>query len=321
VSTGGEMAVALAGGIDPSRIEVHGNNKSLGEIEKAISVGVESIVIDSLYEIDRVAAAAKKAGKVQRVLLRITPGIQAHTHESIATAHEDVKFGFSIASGAAWAAITAVHTHPSLELRGVHAHIGSQIFGYKSFEILSERLISLLAQYRDEFKSELPELDLGGGYGIAYLPGDETVNPAEAMNALAAAVTKNCTAHNLQIPRVSIEPGRGFWMHQFVEYFIAGGLVMMSAQLKEPAIPAAMGLIMLVNTAITDGLLSAFKWISRGVHRVIDWLIIIACLVLSFVADIETNGRLALLGVGVVLGVIVLGTNFAKRGAQPTPRR
>ena len=208
VSTGGEMAVALAGSIDPSKIEVHGNNKSLGEIEKAISVGVESIVIDSLYEIERVAAAAQKAGKVQRVLLRITPGIQAHTHESIATAHEDVKFGFSIASGAAWAAITAVRTHASLELRGIHAHIGSQIFGYKSFEILSERLISLLAQYRDEFKSELPELDLGGGYGIAYLPGDETVNPSDAMNALAAAVTKNCVVHNLQIPRVSIEPGR-----------------------------------------------------------------------------------------------------------------
>ena len=208
VSTGGEMSVALAGSIDPSKIEVHGNNKSLGEIEKAISVGVESIVIDSLYEIERVAAAAKKAGKVQAVLLRITPGIQAHTHESIATAHEDVKFGFSIASGAAWAAITAVRAHPSLELRGIHAHIGSQIFGYKSFEILSERLISLLSQYRDEFKSELPELDLGGGYGIAYLPGDETVNPAEAMNALAAAVTKNCEAHKLQIPRVSIEPGR-----------------------------------------------------------------------------------------------------------------
>jgi diaminopimelate decarboxylase len=208
VSTGGEMAVALAGCIDPAKIEVHGNNKSLGEIEKAIAVGVESIVIDSLYEIERVAEAAQKAGKVQRVLLRITPGIQAHTHESIATAHEDVKFGFSIASGAAWAAITAVRTHPSLELRGIHAHIGSQIFGYKSFEILSERLIALLAQYRDEFKSELPELDLGGGYGIAYLPGDETVDPVEAMNALAAAVTKNCATHNLQIPRVSIEPGR-----------------------------------------------------------------------------------------------------------------
>ncbi len=208
VSTGGEMAVALAGGIDPAKIEVHGNNKSIAEIEKAVSVGVETIVIDSLYEIERVAAAAKEAGKVQRVLLRITPGIQAHTHESISTAHEDVKFGFSIASGAAWAAIIAVRTHPSLELRGIHAHIGSQIFGFNSFEILSERLIALLAQYRDEFMSELPELDLGGGYGIAYVPGDETVNPSEAMSVLAAAVTKNCATHNLQIPRVSIEPGR-----------------------------------------------------------------------------------------------------------------
>ena len=208
VSTGGEMAVALAGGIDPKKIEVHGNNKSIAEIEKAISVGVETIVIDSMYEIDRVAAAAAKAGKVQRVLLRLTPGIEAHTHESIATAHEDVKFGFSIASGAAWAAITAVHNQPSLELRGFHAHIGSQIFGFESFEILAERFVTFLAKYRDEFKKELPELDLGGGYGIAYLEGDVTVVPRDAMQALANAVKNHCAAFNLQIPTVSIEPGR-----------------------------------------------------------------------------------------------------------------
>ena len=208
VSTGGEMAVALAGGIDPKKIEVHGNNKSIAEIEKAISVGVETIVIDSMYEIDRVAAAAAKAGKVQRVLLRLTPGIEAHTHESIATAHEDVKFGFSIASGAAWAAITAVHNQPSLELRGFHAHIGSQIFGFESFEILAERFVTFLAKYRDEFKKELPELDLGGGYGIAYLEGDVTVVPRDAMQALVNAVKKHCAAFNLQIPTVSIEPGR-----------------------------------------------------------------------------------------------------------------
>ena len=208
VSTGGEMAVALAGGIDPAKIEVHGNNKSVAEIEKAISVGVSTIVIDSMYEIDRVAAAAAKAGKVQRVLLRLTPGIEAHTHESIATAHEDVKFGFSIASGSAWAAITAVHGHDSLELRGFHAHIGSQIFGFESFEILAERFVTFLAKYRDEFKKELPELDLGGGYGIAYLDGDVTVVPRDAMQALANAVKKHCAAFNLQVPTVSIEPGR-----------------------------------------------------------------------------------------------------------------
>jgi len=208
VSTGGEMAVALAGGIDPKKIEVHGNNKSIAEIEKAISVGVETIVIDSMYEIDRVATAAAKAGKVQRVLLRLTPGIEAHTHESIATAHEDVKFGFSIASGAAWKAITSVHEQSSLELRGFHAHIGSQIFGFESFEILAERFVAFLAKYRDEFKKELPELDLGGGYGIAYLEGEVTVVPHDAMQALANAVKKHCTAFNLEVPTVSIEPGR-----------------------------------------------------------------------------------------------------------------
>jgi len=208
VCTGGELSVALAGGIDPAKIELHGNNKSVAEIEKAVASGVGTIVLDSLYEIERVATAAAKANKVQRVLLRLTPGIEAHTHQSIATAHEDVKFGFSIASGSAWDAIAAVRSHASLELRGFHAHIGSQIFGYESFELSAERLIGLLAKYRDEFKSELSELDLGGGYGIAYLPGDATVIPADAMNALSAAVTKNCQLHSLQVPTISIEPGR-----------------------------------------------------------------------------------------------------------------
>jgi diaminopimelate decarboxylase len=208
VCTGGELMVALAGGIDPAKIELHGNNKSVAEIEKAVAAGVGTIVLDSLYEIERVAAAAAKANKLQHVLLRLTPGIQAHTHASISTAHEDVKFGFSIASGAAWEAIAAVRSHSSLELRGFHAHIGSQIFGYESFELSAERLIGLLAKYRDEFKSELPELDLGGGYGIAYLPSDVAVVPADAMKALSAAVHSNCRTHGLKVPTISIEPGR-----------------------------------------------------------------------------------------------------------------
>ena len=208
VCTGGELAVALKGGIDPAKIEVHGNNKSVAEIEKAVSVGVGTIVIDSLYEIERVAAAATKHGVVQKVLLRLTPGIEAHTHESIATAHEDVKFGFSIASGSAWSAIAQVRTHASLELRGFHAHIGSQIFENDSFEISAQRLIELLAKYRDEYSAELPELDLGGGYGIAYLPGENSLDPASTMKDLATVVTAQCAAHKLAIPRISIEPGR-----------------------------------------------------------------------------------------------------------------
>jgi len=208
VCTGGELAVALKGGIDPAKIEVHGNNKSVAEIEKAVAAGVGTIVIDSLYEIERVSAAATRHGVIQKVLLRLTPGIEAHTHESIATAHEDVKFGFSIASGAAWNAISQVRTHSSIELRGFHAHIGSQIFENDSFEISAQRLIELLAKYRDEYSAELPELDLGGGYGIAYLPGENSLDPASTMKALAEVVSTQCAAHKLSIPRISIEPGR-----------------------------------------------------------------------------------------------------------------
>lgn len=208
VCTGGELAVALAGNIDPAKIQLHGNNKSVTEIKMAVDAGVGTFVIDSLYEIERVAQAATAKGIVQRVLLRLTPGIEAHTHESIATAHEDVKFGFSIASGAAWDAITAVKTHNSLDLRGFHAHIGSQIFETDSFALSAEKLIGLLARYRDEYKVELAELDLGGGYGIAYLPGEKELSPNVAMLALADAVTTNAQKHNLQIPIVSIEPGR-----------------------------------------------------------------------------------------------------------------
>ncbi len=208
VCTGGELAVAIAGGIDPAKIELHGNNKSVAEIDRAVSAGVGTIVIDSLYEIERISAAAKAHGKTQRVLLRLTPGIEAHTHESIATAHEDVKFGFSIASGAAWSAVLETRKHSSLQLCGFHSHIGSQILGVESFGLAADRLITLLASYRDEFGAQLPELDLGGGYGIAYLPGEVDLDPQEVMVALAAQVKKACAANKLELPKISIEPGR-----------------------------------------------------------------------------------------------------------------
>jgi diaminopimelate decarboxylase len=208
VCTGGELAVALNGGIDPQKIELHGNNKSVTEIDRAIAVGVKTIVLDSLFEIERVVAAAKKHGVRQEVLLRLTPGIEAHTHEKISTAHEDVKFGFSIASGAAWEAALAVSKNPELNLRGVHCHIGSQIFGSEAHEIATERLIGFMAQYRDFFGTELPELDLGGGFGIAYVEGDVTVEPSDVLPHIHAAVKKACAQYNLAIPSVSLEPGR-----------------------------------------------------------------------------------------------------------------
>ena len=208
VCTGGELAVALAGGIHPSKIEVHGNNKSIAEIDRAVSVGVKTIVMDSLFEIERVADAAKKHGMRQAVMLRLTPGIEAHTHEKISTAHEDVKFGFSIASGAAWAAVEAVVARPELELRGVHCHIGSQIFGAEAHEIATDRLLAFMAKYRDAYGTELPELDLGGGFGIAYIDGETTVEPGDVLPAIHAAVTAACAKYNLSNPVISLEPGR-----------------------------------------------------------------------------------------------------------------
>ena len=208
VCTGGELAVALAGGISPKKIELHGNNKSVAEIDKAVSVGVKTIVMDSLFEIDRVAAAARKYGTRQPVFIRLTPGIQAHTHESISTAHEDVKFGFSIASGAAWEAVEKIAQLPELELKGVHCHIGSQIFGTDSFEIAADRLLQFMGRYRDAYKRELPELDLGGGYGIAYLPNEVTVEPADVIPVLGRAVREAANKYSLAVPSISIEPGR-----------------------------------------------------------------------------------------------------------------
>ena len=208
VCTGGELAVALAAGFPPSKMELHGNNKSVAEIETAIENGVRTIVIDSLVEIERVAAVAKGRGKRQRVLLRLTPGIEAHTHEAIATAHEDVKFGFSIASGSAWDAIVAARGHPEIELCGFHSHIGSQILSMDAFGIAADRLIGLLARYRDEFDHELPELDLGGGYGISYLPEDDPLSPSDVLPTLYKVVSAACAVRELKIPRVSIEPGR-----------------------------------------------------------------------------------------------------------------
>ncbi len=208
VCTGGELAVAKAAKFPADRMELHGNNKSETEIADAIDYRVGTIVIDSLQEIERVAKIAHNKGVVQKVLLRLTPGVDAHTHEAISTAHEDVKFGFSIASGAAWDAVLSTSKHESLSLQGFHAHIGSQIFVANAFETSAGRLIEMLAKYKTQFGSELPELDLGGGYGIAYVDTDNPNDANSILENLSATVTAECHKHNLVVPKISIEPGR-----------------------------------------------------------------------------------------------------------------
>jgi len=208
VCTAGELAIALRAGVDPDRLALHGNNKSVDELRLALESGVGRIVLDSHVEIDRLAELAGEAGLRPRVLVRVTVGVEAHTHEFIATAHEDQKFGFSLASGQAEAAVARVLTHSQLRLVGLHSHIGSQIFDTGGFEVAAHRVVGLLARIRDQHGLELPEIDLGGGQGIAYVDGDDPQPAADVAARLREIVERECGLAGLAVPRLSVEPGR-----------------------------------------------------------------------------------------------------------------
>lgn len=204
VCSGGELAVVEAAGVDPARIGLHGNNKSLAEIDRAVAAGVGAIVIDSVLEIDRVARAAAEHDRVQSVRLRINSGVHASTHEYLATAREDQKFGIPLAEAAD--AVARIRAHASLRFLGLHSHIGSQIFESAGFAEAARRLLELHARLRRD--GEVPELNLGGGFGIAYTAADE-VTPIETIaEQLADAVGAECARHGIPVPRIAIEPGR-----------------------------------------------------------------------------------------------------------------
>ena len=208
VCTGGELTVALAGRFPAERIAVHGNNKSTAELERAVAAGVGRIIVDSTDEISRLAAISADAGIRQPVLVRVTVGVEAHTHEFIATAHEDQKFGFSLRDGAAGRAVAAVLAAPSLRLAGLHSHIGSQIFETAGFEVAAHRVLSLAAAIRHSHGIEIDEVNLGGGLGIAYVPTDDPETPKQIVERLMQIVERECSATGLRVPRVGLEPGR-----------------------------------------------------------------------------------------------------------------
>jgi diaminopimelate decarboxylase len=208
VCSGGELAVALAAGFPAERMGFHGNNKSLSELSRALEAGVGRIILDSFQEIDRLTALAREAGKRPGVLIRVTVGVEAHTHEFIATAHEDQKFGFSLAGGAAFQAAIKVLDEDVLDLRGLHSHIGSQIFDTSGFEVAARRVLELQAQIRDARGVEPAELDLGGGFGIAYTTQDDPSSAGDLAKRINKIVDAECAAENLRRPKLSIEPGR-----------------------------------------------------------------------------------------------------------------
>jgi diaminopimelate decarboxylase len=208
VCSDGELTVALRAGFEPARIGYHGNNKTTAELRRAVEAGVGRIVADSFAEIERLASVVAELGRVARVMVRVTAGVEAHTHEYIATAHEDQKFGFSITSGDALEAVRHVQQAPGLELAGLHSHIGSQIFDTSGFEVAARRVLALHAEVATELGVELPEMDLGGGFGIAYTTQDDPADPAQLATELTKIVEHECRALQVPVPRLSVEPGR-----------------------------------------------------------------------------------------------------------------
>ncbi len=240
-ASGGEMACGLRGGMDPARMALHGNNKSAAEITRALDAGVGRIVVDSLPEIELVGRLARTLGVTAPVMLRVTPGVHAETHDFIATAHEDQKFGMSLAPAratdaqaadaladdssvstqdvadgsaaaelpsAAMRAVSACVAHPNIDLQGIHCHIGSQIFAAEGFAQAAERVLTFMAEVREKFGVQLPQLDLGGGYGIAYTEADTPRPAQEIADALAQAVQGTCRLLDFPVPHLSFEPGR-----------------------------------------------------------------------------------------------------------------
>ena len=197
VASGGELHMALRGGFDPARIHMHGNNKSEAELRYAIDSGVGQIIVDSF---DEIALLDRLLDRPQRVLVRITPGIRASTHSYIQTGQEDSKFGFGLADGLAERAVAAVRASSHLELTGLHAHIGSQIFELEPYA----KAIEVLADFTRSVDLQPEILNIGGGLGIAYLEGDEPPAIADYVDVKVRGVERVFDP----VPRIAIEPGR-----------------------------------------------------------------------------------------------------------------
>ena len=208
VASGGELAVALAAGIAPSQIGFHGNNKSDAEIARAVAVGVGTLIVDSEQEIARIAAAASEAGVRQRVRLRINSGVHAGAHDFLATAHEDQKFGLPLSRAVEIA--TSIARHESLDFIGLHCHIGSQIFSSEAFRESARRLLGVYADLAQVLGGPVPELNLGGGFGIAYTvqQADEALDFGVLAAQLADIVAATCGELGVKLPKLAFEPGR-----------------------------------------------------------------------------------------------------------------
>ena len=222
VATEGELRVALAGGCKPENIIFHGNNKSVDELAFAIDKKVGLFAVDSFFEIARLAQLAIDKNVKPNVLVRVTAGIEAHTHEFVATAHEDQKFGFSLAAGDADEAVRRIVKDENLHLVGLHSHIGSQIFDNKGFEIAATRLAELALRIAKEHNVQIEMLNLGGGMGIAYTDSDAPLAIEQMSSELVDIVYKLFTTNGLAMPQLAFEPGRAIVGPSMITLYTVG---------------------------------------------------------------------------------------------------
>lgn len=227
VVSGGELYTALQAGFPAEKITMHGNNKLEGEISLALTSGVGTVVVDSEAEFTRLDEAARAVGRVQKVLLRINPGVEAHTHAYVQTATPDSKFGFSVASGAAKEAVKTLLQKRNLRLAGVHCHIGSQIFEKESFVLAANKCLAFLSDCKRDLGWEATELNLGGGFGIWYAEGDRKISAEgyrEYLSALIAAVKAGCEEYGLKRPYLTVEPGRSIVGEAGITLYTVGAI-------------------------------------------------------------------------------------------------
>lgn len=208
VVSGGELYLAIQAGFPKERIHFHGNNKSYDELETAISENIGCIVVDNFVEIDMIQETAEKQGRVVDVLIRVTPGVEAHTHEYITTGQADSKFGFDLASGQVEKAIEQINDSENINCIGLHAHIGSQIFEVDGYEAVIEKLIVKAKEWESAYDFHLNVLNVGGGFGIRYTEEDAPLPLDHYARAIMDAVRKHTELNGLDLPEIWIEPGR-----------------------------------------------------------------------------------------------------------------
>ncbi|MGH2768875.1 MAG: diaminopimelate decarboxylase [Actinomycetota bacterium] len=224
VASGGELHVALSAGFPPERMILHGNNKAEADIARAVGAGLGRIALDGLEEIDWVAKAAAGVGRRQAVVVRVTPGVEAHTHHYISTGQEDSKFGLSIEGGLALHAVREAAAREWLELVGVHAHIGSNIFSYDPFGKTIEILFEFLARVQAALGIGLSEVNLGGGIGIPHLASDYPVRLDLLAGLLKETAEREAIRHNISLPSLAFEPGRFLVGNAMVTIYAVGAI-------------------------------------------------------------------------------------------------